>query len=156
MTTLYDVKTKIKEIIENNITDLNTYRRRDSKSWVHTDFPRFDSQKPRIGIINVNAPAESLAVNTTKRRQSPNLQLSFLVDSNNTFVNPDTNKYMNADETLEYLSEKVIDLINANTDIINMSEVHWITFIREGGAEPNATQKTYQKDLEFRVELVRG
>lgn len=156
MTSLYDIRTKIKEIIQNNVTDLNISRRRDGRDWVHTDFPRFDSEKPRIGIVTVSAPSPALAVNTTQRRQEADFQISILVDTNNKFINPDTNRYMNADETLEWFSEKLFPLLNANSDIIALDKVHWCVIDDEGGIKPQPTQKIYQKNLNLRVELRRG
>lgn len=156
MTTPYDIKTKVKEIIQANLTDLNQSRKREGRDWVHTDFPRFDSEKPRIGIIKVAGPAPALAVNTTQRRQMAEFQISVLVDSNNKFPNPDDNTYMNADETLSWFSENLFPLLNANSTLYAMDKVHWAEIDDEYGPDPDPTQKVYQKNFNLKVELRRG
>ena len=155
MTTPFQVVDKCVEVLENNLTDINQSRRKNQGKWIFNKFPKFDEEMPRIGFIIASSTAEPKAVNSDKRLESLVIQCTILVDSNNEFKNPETQKTMGAEEAIDYLGDKVVNNLNRNPTIQAMDDVHYIVFTDERGGR-EITSSLVPKNLDFQVLITRG
>lgn len=106
---------KIITLLDSNITDLNSDRRRQGKNWIFGGFPRLDAQMPRIGISLITAPLQSGGVNNEKI-EICRIQITIVLKANAKYDYNNDGVVENAEDTIDYLANEVVKTIKNNND----------------------------------------
>jgi len=153
MTNVDDVVIKLRDVIDDNVQDPITQRRRDGKNWVYEDFPREDSTLPRIGLAPVDVQYTSLALGTAKRVKNATIQVSVLVnEEGNKFDVDEDGSVENEESVRSYLSEKVEEaIIDNQSSIRDELNVRYVLPINSTTIRPSG-KNIIKANLDFEVE----
>lgn len=153
MTNPFDVIEKVKDLIQDNITDVNSSRRAKEGKWVHTDWPRLDAQSPRVAVFLVSAPSEGVGIGYHERRQTMRFQVSVFVRGINNYQHPDEpDKLCNAEKIANWLCNEIVELINGNNELedINAKMPRFVDEAR------NDVEDMLQRSMDFECWIRRG
>lgn len=110
-----DIIDEMRNILDNNISDPNSRR---SGNWIYTDFPRFSSTKPRIGIVEIDSTYDPLAIGTATPLQRPLIQVTVMCEIGNKFDVDDDGEAEKTERVLDYLASRVEEVISNNQQTI--------------------------------------
>jgi len=102
---------KVANIIQEEVKDPNTNRRRDGLNWVYTDKPRQDAMHPRIQVDHAGGEIEKLDVNSLDLRQYLSIDVKIFWDELDMEFQYEGHYITNSEDGIDILADKVIDAL---------------------------------------------
>lgn len=150
-----EIRTAIRDVLDENIEDPITERDLDGKNWIYTDFPRLDATMPRIGMDLVDTNYDSLALGTAKRVKTDIVQVTIMVhNSKNKFDIDGDGETETEEELLMHLANRVEEVIvNNQKSLRDDLCVRYMLPVNSNSLRRDESN-IIQKNIDFEVEYV--
>jgi len=154
MTSSQDIQDKTRSLLRSNLDDPNTRRSERGKNWIFTDYPRFDTTKPRIGIVHVSGQMDGRDINSNDREQRLRIDCVIFTDTNNAYDIDGDGEDEKASAQASYIADKIIDIVKNNQDEYRaLDGVDHVVSVNESTNPRN--DDLHQRNVELRAKLAR-
>jgi len=109
MSYVVEVEQKLRDVLQENLTDLNRNRRGSGKDFVFTDKPDLNTKKPYLLISILDNQKSGYSLGSTDTEYLQRIQVSIRVGKTNSFEIDNTQR--SSGYTKKYLSERCDEIV---------------------------------------------
>lgn len=117
VTRVREVLSQVRDTVNQNLEDPNSYRSNNNETWIFDHFPKYDgNQKPRIGFYKGPSSLPQQGLGGVNTFEEGDINCGIFVDRKDAYDFDNDGNNEPAEDLLDYLVEKVKLIVENNQD----------------------------------------